>query len=98
MINIQVKQEVKTMALCHPIEMLDDKWPHGQVFQQYFTGIPQKDFYISCGGYEPSVVHVWLNDERLYRLSTDNRESLLGLNATVLVAPIEANVSITLEM
>jgi hypothetical protein len=98
MIEIQVKQDKQNPLMHKPVNMLENYWQEGQVFQQYFNDKPQQDYYINCGLNEPSAIHIWFNYEtRSYALSTSNKEELQGFNPNVLVAPIEARVLITLE-
>lgn len=98
MITIKVTEKQKEPQMCSPVLMLSNEWPEGQVFQQYFNGNPQKDYYINCGMNELSVIHIWFSlHTQSYALSTCNKKSLLELNPTVLVTPIEAEILITLE-
>lgn len=98
MINIKVNEKVQTQRMYNPADMLLNTWPEGQIFQQYFNGVPQKDYYINCGLNEPSVIHLWYNEEeKHYCISTNDKKSLLGFNHTVIVSPIDAEVLITLE-
>lgn len=98
MITINVKNAKSSPNFCPPVEMLNNSWPEGQVFQQYFDGTPQKDYYLNCGMNEKSVVHLWWDSgNEKYSLSTDNSLSLKELAPTVQVLPIDAEITITLE-
>lgn len=81
--------------LIDPVEMIG--FDYGTIFQQYHNGHPCKDYYISCGSAEKSVIHIWYNDEDAeYNLSTDNFKSLKTLVDTVKVKEIDATIEISL--
>jgi hypothetical protein len=85
------------MELLDPCEMLNNKFDHGAVFQQYFQGVPQRIYYICCGPYEDSVIHIWFSDEEdEYRLSTDNLQSLKELNSNVKVKQCDVDIKMKL--
>lgn len=95
--NITVKNTKKDSALIDPIRMLDNIWPHGIVFQQYVSGNPTKNYYITCGHYEDAVINIWYCDEECkYKLSTDNVKSLTEFLSHVKVKQIEAEVNLEL--
>lgn len=94
MIDIQVIDDEVNNELLDPIHCWGSK--HGEVFQQYFEDKPQKCFYIGCGKSE-NVINIWFEEEEgVYRLSSDDKNSLLGLVSSVKVKKIEADIDVTL--
>lgn len=97
MIKITTNKTKKLPDLIDPCKMLNT--PHGTVFQQYVSGKPVQDFYISCGASEPSVVHIWDDsDDKTQRLSTDDLKSLRGLADHVKVAISDVIVEISINI
>ena len=95
MIKIKVNDNTEDESLVDPITMVGTE--HGTIFQQYHNGEPCKDYYISCGRSEQSVIHIWYNEENgEYNLSTDNFKSLKSLVDTVKVKEIDATIDINL--
>ena len=83
--------------LIDPVEMIDNKFSYGTVFQQYSHGEPTKDFYINVGLNEKRVVQIWYNDENSeHRLSTDNKKDLRGFYPHIKVREIDAEIIIGL--
>lgn len=96
MIDIKIKER-STSKFLDPCDMLGT--PYGTVFQQYFKGHPEDTYYVSCGNGEKSVLTIWFDDEsELFKLSTDDRESLSELVDSVRVAIVDADVKIKLLM
>lgn len=97
MIKIKVNNKEIDNDLMNPCEMIGT--PHGTIFQQYHDGIMCEEYYVSCGGGENSVIHIWHSDEdNKYRLSTDNVKSLTELYNTVKVKEIDATIEINLTI
>lgn len=95
--NITVKNISNNVKLIDPVRMLDNIWPAGTVFQQYVSGSPTKDYYITCGHHEDSVITIWYCDEDFrHKLSTDNIKSLSELLSHVKVQQIEAEINLEL--
>jgi len=95
MIKIKVKKSEG--ELIEPVKMLNT--PHGTVFQQFFHGKPQKSYYVSCGHLEESVINIWYSKEsKEWLLSTDDKESLLGLNLPVMVKKVDVDLRIELNV
>jgi hypothetical protein len=95
MIKIKVKKS--DGGLISPVDMLNT--PHGTVFQQFFDGKAQKNYYVSCGHAEESVINIWYSDEsKKWALSTDDKKSLLGLTSPVMVKKIDAELEIELNV
>lgn len=95
MITIKVNEKQVDSDLIDPVEMIG--FDHGTIFQQYHNGYPCKDYYISCGHAEKSVIHIWYNEEDAeYNLSTDNIKSLKELVDAVRVKEIDATIEINL--
>jgi len=95
MIKIKVTGEHKIRIL--PKIMLSNIYA-GCIFQQYSHGFPQNSFYINCGMNETSVIHIWYDDEdKQYRLSTDNKKSLGELLPHVYVLEIDAEINLDLK-
>lgn len=96
MINIRVKHS-KNDDLLSPIKMIGSEYD--TVYQQYSNDKPQKDFYISCGYGETSVIHIWYDEEsKIYRFSTDDSESLNELASHVKVKEIQAEVNLEIDI
>lgn len=95
MITIIVNEKEVDNDLIDPVEMIGSEY--GTIFQQYFNGKPCKDYYISCGHAEKSVIHIWHHEEdEEYNLSTDDIKSLKELVNTVKVKEIDATIEINL--
>lgn len=83
--------------LIDPVDMLDNKFPYGTVFQQYYDGEPQREFYVHVGVNEKRVVSIWYDEEdKEHRLSTDSKKSLRNFVPSVKVRQIDADVVIGL--
>lgn len=97
MIKIKVIDKSKHKIRMSPKLMLKNIYT-GCIFQQYSNNIPQNNFYINCGMNEPSVIHIWYDDEdKQYRLSTDNKKSLGELLPHVSVIQIDAEINLDLK-
>ena len=95
MITIKINEKQSGYDFIHPYEMLNSEY--GTVFEQWFEGKPQGEFYISCGHCEDSVINIWYDEEDgCHKLSTDNAKSLKGLVNSVMVRKIDATVTIGL--
>ena len=97
MIKITVnKSKTKPLDLIDPCKMINT--PYGTIFQQYVSDKPVNDFYISCGHAEPSVIHVWYDEEdKNYKLSTDTFKSLKGLASHVKVLEVDATIELIIN-
>lgn len=96
MIKIKVGRDLPNEELIDPTDMINS--PDGTIFQQYTNGKPTKDYYVSCGPAEKSVIHIWHDDDtRQHRLSTDDKKSLKELLDHVKVKVIDATLEINLR-
>jgi hypothetical protein len=93
-ITIKVSDKEVDSDFIDPVEMIG--FDYGTIFQQYHNGKPCKDYYISCGHAEKSVIHIWYNEEDEYNLSTDDIKSLKELVDAVRVKEINATIEIDL--
>lgn len=94
MISIKINS-ISKEKLIHPVQMINSEY--GTVFQQYFHSTPSNTYYMSCGNAEPSVVSVWYDDEdKEYKLSTDDAGSLSELTKETKVKKIDATIKIEL--
>lgn len=94
MIIINVTNNQPSNALICPTEMIGS--PYGTVFQQYHDGKPTKDYYVSCGQGEKSIIHIWFDEDERFRLSTDNAKSLGEFYKNVRVKEIDATIEVNL--
>ena len=96
-VKIKVEHNKADLNLLDPCEMFSNRFDHGTVFQQYFHDVPQKTYYICCGSYEESVIHIWFSDEEnTYKFSTDNLRSLKDLNYSVKVKQCDSVIKMKL--
>jgi len=96
-VKIKVQQTKTDMELLDPREMLNNRFDHGTIFQEYFHSVPQKSYYICCGPHEESLIHIWFSDEEdEYKLSTDNLKSLKELNSDVKVKQCDVDIKMKL--
>lgn len=96
MITINITNNKPDNELICPTEMIG--LPYGTVFQQYHDGKPTKDYYISCGHGEKSIIHIWVDENDMFRLSTDNAKSLGEFYKNVKVKEIDAIVELNLTI
>lgn len=87
----------KEIELLKPSKMLDNL-PYGTVFQQWFKGEPSDTFFLTCGPSEKRVITFWWDDEnRKYKVGTDNKKSLREYVSSVKVFKINAEIKINAE-
>jgi len=92
MITININDDSELIS---PELMLDTEY--GTVFQQYFHGKPEKDYYVSLG-LSKKVIHIWYNKEKNnYELIIDDRNTL-KLGGAIKVKKIDANINFQLLM
>lgn len=96
MIIINVINNEPNNELICPTKMIGS--PYGTVFQQYHYGQPTKDYYISCGQGEKSIVHIWFDEDERFKLSTDNAKSLGEFYKSVKVKEVNATIEINLTI
>lgn len=97
MIEINIEKNESEIELLKPSKMLDNL-PYGTVFQQWFEGKPSDTFFLTCGHSEKRVITFWWDDEnREYKVSTDNKKSLRGYVSSVKVFKINAEIKINFE-
>jgi hypothetical protein len=98
MIKITVSEADKpSEPLMKLSEMLDS--PYGTVFQQYIEGNPSKEFWISCGHSEKSLVNFWWDEEGgCHKLSTDSKKTLRLLKESIQAKRVDADLKLKLKV
>lgn len=99
MIKIKLKNLESKPDLMSPLKVLDNKWDYGTIFRGYHRGKPTKDFFITCGRGENSVIHLWYNDDEVdiaanrgFKFSTSDLEDLSEYVDTHKVYKIDADI------
>ncbi len=86
-----------TNPLISPSKMLDA--PYGTIFQQYISGDPAKECWISCGPCEKSLINFWWDDEtNCHKLSTDRKKALKEYTNAVKVRRVDGDLKLKLKV
>ena len=72
--------------------------PHGEVYQQYSSGLPQRCFLIGTGIYDRPVEIWWNTESRTYRLSSSSKKELKELNSHIKYKKVECDITLTLDI
>jgi len=98
MVKIKITESDKnTNPLINPCKMFDA--PHGTIFQQYIDGEPAKEFWISCGTNEKSLINLWFDDEAgCHKLSTDRKKALREYEYHCKVRLVDGDLKLKLKL